>query len=95
MTEHRIVETQEPDGSTHTAHITVIDDGSRPSSGAGWLIAVVLAAALAVAIYVFAAMGGSVTAKNDAIASAASDVGTAAKQVGDAARTAAEKIGNN
>lgn len=94
MSQERIVETGGPGGAT-TTHTTVIDDRGSGSSGAGWLVAVVLAIALGFGIYFFAGMSGSEAAKNDAIAGAAKDVGAAAQQVGDAAQTAADKVSNN
>jgi len=90
MAEERITEYRTPEGTAHT-HTTVIDDGRR-GGGAGWLIALVLIVALAVGIYFLANMSNSQSAKDNAVAEAARDVGNAAESVGDAAKDAAGSI---
>jgi len=57
-------------------------------------LAVVLLIAVVAGIYLFSQSTSSTTAKNNAIASAASDVGSAAKKVGNAAEDAADKATN-
>lgn len=89
MVEERIV-TVDPHeaGSTHT---TIVTDGGR-RGGSGWLIAIVLIVALVAGILIFGQMSGSETAKDNAIAGAASEVGDAAQQVGNAAQDAANSL---
>ena len=78
-----------------TTHTTIIHDGEpRGGSGVGILLAVVLLIAVVAGIYLFSQSTLSTTAKNNAIASAASDVGSAAKKVGNAAEDAADKATN-
>ena len=67
----------------------IVETGNR-SSGAGWVIALVLVVALIAGIVFFTQMSGSKNAKDNAIANAVGQVGDAAGQVGDAA----EKAGN-
>jgi hypothetical protein len=93
MAEERITEVHTPDGNTHT-HTTVIDDGAaRSGGGSGWVIAIVLIIAVIAGIYFFSNMSNSQSARDNAIAGAARDVGIAAGEVGDAARDAAKKVG--
>ncbi len=91
MVEERIVEVERPVGATHT-HTTVYDDRPRSGGGAGWLFAIVGIIALLAAVYIFANMSNSQSAKDDAIAGAARDVGAAASKVGNAAQDAADKV---
>lgn len=94
MAEERITEVHTPEGNTHT-HTTVIDDGvTRSGGGSGWLIAIVLILAVIAGIYFFSNMSRSQSAKDNAIAGAARDVGNAAEDVGAAAKDAAKKVGN-
>lgn len=69
---------------------TVIVDGRERSSGAGWVIAIVLIVALIVGAVIFSRMSGSEAAKDNAVASAANNVGEAARDVGSAAKDAAD-----
>ena len=92
MSEERITTTETPSGQTHTTHTTLIDDGGRSGGGSGWLIGIVLLLAVVAGIWYFSTVSGSQTAKNNAIAGAASDVGDAAKQVGNAAENAADDL---
>ena len=92
MSEERITTTETPSGQTHTTHTTLIDDGGRSGGGSGWLIGIVLLLAVVAGIWYFSTVSGSQTAKNNAIAGAASDVGDAAKQVGNAAENAADNL---
>lgn len=92
MSEERITTTETPSGETHTTHTTVIDDGGRSGGGSGWLIGIVLLLAVVAGIWYFSTVSGSQTAKDNAIAGAASDVGDAAKQVGNAAENAADNL---
>lgn len=88
MAEERITEVHTPTGNTHT-HTTIVDDGRR-GSGAGWVIALILIAALALGVWFFSGMAGSERAKDNAVAEAARDVGAAAETVGDAAKEAVD-----
>jgi hypothetical protein len=90
MVEERITETEGPSGQTHT-HTTVVSDGGR--GGATWLIVLLVIVLAGLAIWFFSGVSGSETAKNNAIAGAAKDVGQAANKVGDAAQEAADKVG--
>ena len=65
---------------------TVIEVPDRGSSGAGWVIAVVLVVALILGAVFFSRLTGSETAKDNAVANAAHQVGNAASNVGDAAK---------
>ena len=66
----------------------IVETGSR-SSGAGWVIALVLVVALIAGVVFFSQMSGSKSAKDDAIANAAGQVGDAAQKAGNAAQDAA------
>lgn len=89
MTEERIVEVNQPDGTTHT-HTTVYQDRPASRGGSGWLIGLVLVIALLAGGYFLLQMQDSRSARDSAIADAADDVGTAAKQIGDAAKDATD-----
>lgn len=94
MAEERITEVETPEGNTHT-RTTIINDGARSGGGSGWIIAIVLIIAVIAGIYFFSNMSDSQSAKDNAIAGAAKDVGNAAESVGDAAKDAAKKLDNN
>lgn len=66
----------------------IVETGNR-GSGAGWVIAFVLIVALIVGVVFFTQMSGSKTAKDNAIANAAGQVGDAAQKAGNAAQDAA------
>lgn len=89
MTEERITEVETPSGNVHTTH-TVVTDGSARSGGSGWMIALVLLAVAAAAIYLFTTQSNSEVAKDNAVAAAAEDVSDAANAVGDAAKEAVD-----
>ncbi|MDB5726178.1 MAG: hypothetical protein JWQ16_2932 [Novosphingobium sp.] len=72
---------------------TIIEAPSR-SSGAGWVIAIVLVVALVVGAMFFMQRSGSENAKNNAITNAATQVGNAAQKAGNAAEDAANNTGN-
>jgi len=93
MAEERVTEVESPTGTTHT-HTTVVSDEGSGGGGATWIIVLLLVILAGVAIWYFAGMSGSETAKDNAIAEAASDVGDAAQQAGDAAQEAARNVGN-
>lgn len=78
------------DGNPNTTHTTVIRESSG-GGGAGWLIAIVLLIAVGAGIYFVSRGQDSTVAKNDAIAGAAKDVGSAANKVGDAVEPGASK----
>ena len=65
---------------------------SKARGGGGWLLALVLLVALGIGLYYFANMSNRESAKDNAIAEAARDVGGAAQDVGDAAKDAARKL---
>ena len=91
--EERIVEVETPAGNTHTTH-TVVDREPRSGGGMGLMFGILLLVALAVGGYFLMQGTNASTSKDNAIAAAADDVGTAAEKVGDAAQDAAKKIGN-
>ena len=64
------------------------------SSGSGWIIALVLVVALAVGLVFFSRMSTSQSAKDNAIANAAGQVGEAAQKAGNAAQDAGEDNSN-
>lgn len=92
MAQERVTETETPDGATHT-HTTIIEDGGRSGSGAGWLIALLILVAIVIGVWAFTQWGGSEANKNNAIANAANQVGDAAQQAGNAAQTAGNNSG--
>lgn len=70
-------------------HTTIIETPARESSsGAGWVIAIILVVALVVGVVLFTRSSGSDAAKDNAIANAASQVGNAAEKAGNAAQDA-------
>jgi len=93
MVEERVTEVETPNGSNHT-HTTVITDEGRSGGGATWLIFLLFVLLAAVAIWFFSGVSGSEVAKDNAIADAAEEVGSAAGQVGDAAQDAANSVTN-
>ncbi|HVR91729.1 MAG TPA: hypothetical protein VHG29_11655 [Novosphingobium sp.] len=92
MSEEHITTTETPTGEAHTTHTTVISDGARSGGGSGWLIGIVLLIAVIAGIWYFSSVSGSQTAKDNAIAGAANNVGDAAQQVGNAAEDAADSV---
>lgn len=75
-----------------TSHTTIIREPGSSGSGMGIVIAIILLVAVIAGIYLVSRNAASDNAKNDAIAQAASDVGSAANKVGDAAQNAASKV---
>jgi uncharacterized protein (UPF0333 family) len=63
-------------GTTHTTIVT------EKSSGAGWMIAIVLLIAVIAGIYFYSQSQNSTIAKNNAITGAANSVSNTAKKVG-------------
>ena len=94
MAEERITEVETPTGDTHTTHTIVTDGEPRSGGGSGWLIAIVLIIAVIAGIWFFSGMSNSETAKDNAIANAADNVGEAAQNVGEAAQDAADNVTN-
>ena len=92
MTEERITEVETPTGDTHTTHTIVTDGEPRRGGGSGWLIAIVLIVAVIAGIWFFSGMSNSETAKDNAIANAADNVGAAAEQAGNAVENAADNV---
>lgn len=84
------VTTQHPGEPVPTTHTTVIREGGSSGSGMGILLAIVLLIAILGGIYLFSRTTSSEDAKNNAIANAASDIGSAANKVGNAAEDAAQ-----
>ena len=64
----------------------------RSGGGAGWVIVVLLAVALVGGFWLFGRSTASQSHKDNAIATAAENVGEAAKDVGDAAHEAAKNV---
>ena len=95
MSEERIttVETGNSTGPT-SAHTTIIRDDAPRSSGAGWLIGIVLVIALIAGFLLVTQTSTSEAAKDNAIAEAAGSVGDAAESVGNAAQNAGEAVEN-
>lgn len=92
MAEERVTEVETPSGATHT-HTTVVHDEPRSGGGgAMWVIVLLLVIVAAIAVFYLSGMSGSETAKDNAIANAASDVGDAAQKAGDAAQDAANNL---
>jgi len=92
VTEERITEIETPTGDTHTTHTIVTDGEPRRGGGSGWVIAIVLIIALIAGFMIFSNMSGAETAKDNAVADAASNVGDAAQQVGEAAQDVASDV---
>jgi hypothetical protein len=86
MVEER-VETRDPDGAVHT-RTTVYDEGTRRSGGGGWVVVLLVLLVLVVGGYFLLQAQDSRSSRDNAIAEAARDVGSAAKQVGNAAENA-------
>lgn len=85
MADERITTYQTPSGS----NTTVIHEGpARSDNGAGWLFGIVLLIAVLAAVYLMAIRTDTQSAKDNAIATAATEVGTAARKVGNAAEEA-------
>jgi flagellar basal body-associated protein FliL len=74
-------------------HTVVVETPERSGGGSGWIIALVLIVALIVGVVFFSRMSTSESAKDNAVANAASNVGQAAKDVGNAAQDAANNAG--
>ena len=92
MTEERITRVEAPGEPTHT-HTTIVTDEPRRGGGSSTLMILLVIVVLAVAgFFIFNQMSGAEVAKDNAIADAASEVGTAAGQVGDAAEDAAGSL---
>ncbi len=87
--EERIVETERaPEAPVHNT--TIIRE--RSSGGTGIVMALVLLIAVVGGIYLFSLQTDSQTARDNAVANAAQDVGDAANKVGDAAQDAANNL---
>lgn len=85
MADERITTYQTPSGS----NTTVIHEGpARSSNGAGWLFGIVLLIAVLAVVYLMAIRSDTQSAKDSAIAGAATEVGAAARKVGNAAEEA-------
>ncbi len=91
MPEERVTRVSSPESNARDT-IVVTDGGGRSSGGGGWAIALVLLVVLGLALYYFADMNSSRSAKDRAIAGAAEDVGAAAQDVGKAAKDAADSV---
>ena len=95
MAEERITEVETPTGDTHTTHTIVTDGEPRGGGGSGWLIAIVLIIAVIAGIWFFSGMSNSESAKDNAIANAADNVGAAAEKAGNAVENAADNVSKN
>ena len=85
MADERVTTYQTPAGS----NTTVIHEGpARSNNGAGWLFGIVLLIAVLAVVYLMALRSEGSSARDNAIANAATEVGTAARQVGNAAEQA-------
>lgn len=93
MAEETVTTYNTPDQAPSTSHTTVIRERGSSGGGMGIVMAIVLLVAVVAGIYLFSQTSSSETAKNNAIAEAASDVGNAASQVGNAAEDAAKSVG--
>lgn len=91
MTEERITETSAPEGNIHT-HTTVITDQPRSGGAFKWIALLALIVVGIGAVLVFSQLGDAETAKDSAVADAATQVGKAAGQVGDAAEKAVDEV---
>lgn len=87
MAEEHVTTTQTPDGRAQT---TIVHE--RRSGGSGWLIGLVLLLAVLAGIYFLTQSSGSESAKDNAIANAAGEVGNAARKAGNAAQDAADSL---
>ncbi|WP_395394245.1 hypothetical protein WBP07_03230 [Novosphingobium sp. BL-8A] len=88
--EERIVETDRaPEAPVHTT--TVIRERGS-GGGAGIIMALALLIAVIGGIYLFSRQSASESARDNAVANAAQDVGDAANKVGDAAKDAADNL---
>lgn len=86
MSEERVTTYETPAGTNTT---TVIHEGpGRSTNGAGWLFGVVLLIAILAVGYLMATRSDAPSAKDRAIATAATEVGAAARKVGNAAEEA-------
>lgn len=103
MIEERITETTDLHGnvtertiehSTGPAAVTVNTAPASNSSGSGALIGIILLLVLAVGGYFLFANSDSETAKDNAVAEAADNVGAAAEKAGNAVEKAADKLAN-
>jgi flagellar basal body-associated protein FliL len=92
MVEERITTVES--GAAPTTHTTIIHDGepARRGSGATIMIAVLLIVAVVAGLYIFSKSSSSESAKDNAVAEAASSVSDAAAKVGNAADSAVDKV---
>ena len=91
MVEERI--TTSEGQAAPTTHTTIIHETpERRGSGATMLMAIVLVIAVIAGIYIFSQSTASESAKDNAIAGAASSVSKAADKVGSAAEDAADTV---
>ena len=93
MTEERITEIRDDEGPLHT-RTTIIRETPEPKRGIGGVIILllVLAAIAGFGLVVFSQMSTAETAKDNAVAGAAEDVGNAANQVGNAVEEGVDRI---
>lgn len=87
MADEHVTTTRTPDGGAQT---TIIHE--HRSGGSGWLIGLVLLLAVVIGVYFLAQSSGSESARDNAIANAAGEVGTAARKAGNAAQDAADSL---
>ena len=70
----------------------IVTERERRGSGGAWFIGIVLLIALIAGVFLFTRAQQGESAKDNAISTAASQVGSAAEQVGTAAQTAADSV---
>jgi hypothetical protein len=92
MVEERITTVE--GGTAPTTHTTIIHDGepARRGSGATMMLVLLLIVALVAGLYIYNRSTSSESAKDNAVAEAASSVSDAAAKVGNAAENAADKV---
>ena len=93
MVEERVT-TVEPAAGQPVApvHTTIITDDRSRSGSPGWLVGIIILLALIAGIYFLTSMSKTEAAKDNAIANAAEEAGTAAKKAGTAVETAADSV---
>lgn len=93
MTDERITEIREDDGPTNIRTTIIRDIPERKRGFGGVLILLLaLAAIAALGLVVFSQMSTAETARDNASAGAAEDVGNAANQVGNAVEEGVDRI---
>lgn len=94
MVEERIttVEPEAGQGAPPVHHTTIVSDERSRGGSPGWFVGIVILLALVAGIYFFTDLSKSETAKDNAIAGAAEEVGHAANKAGTAVEQAGEAV---